>query len=265
MTDAVVTAREGRVATITLNRPGTRNALDEEVVEALVDALLAVDADEGVSCAILAGAGKGFCSGGNLPEIKALTAERGMDADAVADWYRNGIQKIPLTMNRITVPMVAAVQGHAIGAGCDLATMCDVRIAAEDAEFAESFLRVGLIPGDGGAWFLPRVVGPARAREMLFTGCRIGAAEAAEWGLVSRVVPNEALLDEARKVAAAIAAQPPVALRRAKALMRETDGAPLDASLEAAAVTQGALQQMADHHEAIDAILEKRPPVFTGR
>ncbi len=265
MTDAVVTAREGRVAIITLNRPETRNALDEEVVAALVAALEAADADPEVSCAVLAGAGKGFCSGGNLPEIKALTRERGMDAAAVAQWYRDGIHRIPLTMNRITVPVVAAVQGHAIGAGCDLATMCDIRIAAEDAEFAESFLRVGLIPGDGGAWFLPRVVGEARAREMLFTGRRIGAAEAADWGLVSRVVANDALLGEARKIARTVAAQPPVALRRAKTLFRETQGAGLAESLEAAAVLQGELQQMADHHEAIDAILERRAPVYAGR
>ena len=179
-------------------------------------------------------------------------------------WYRDGIQRIPMTMNAISLPVVAAVNGHAIGAGCDLATMCDIRIGGEDAQFAESFLKVGIIPGDGGAWFLPRVVGQARAMEMLLTGRRIKAAEAAEWGLVSRVVANDDLMAEAMKTAAAVAAQPPVALRAAKRLFRATQNMGLEDSLSAAASAQGMLQQMADHHEAIDAILEKRAPVFKG-
>ena len=142
--------------------------------------------------------------------------------------------------------------------------MCDIRIAGEDAQFAESFLRVGLIPGDGGAWFLPRVVGQARAMEMLLTGRRIGAAEAAEWGLVSRAVANDDLIGEATKMAEAVASQPPMALRAAKRLFRSTQNMSLADSLSAAASVQGALQQMEDHHEAINAILEKRRPVFRG-
>ncbi|MEO1611820.1 MAG: enoyl-CoA hydratase-related protein, partial [Pseudomonadota bacterium] len=152
MSEAVTTAREGRIAVISLNRPDTLNALSADVVEGLVAAMKAVDADDGVSCVVLTGAGRAFSSGGNLKEIKALTAEQGMDAIAVERWYRDGIQKIPMTMNALSVPVVAAVNGHAIGAGCDLATMCDIRIAGEDAQFAESFLKVGIIPGDGGAW-----------------------------------------------------------------------------------------------------------------
>ncbi|MEL6793481.1 MAG: enoyl-CoA hydratase-related protein [Pseudomonadota bacterium] len=264
MSEAVTTAREGRIAVISLNRPDTLNALSADVVEGLVAAMKAVDADDGVSCVVLTGAGRAFSSGGNLKEIKALTAEQGMDAIAVERWYRDGIQKIPMTMNALSVPVVAAVNGHAIGAGCDLATMCDIRIAGEDAQFAESFLKVGIIPGDGGAWFLPRVVGQARAMEMLLTGRRIKAPEAAEWGLVSRVVPNANLMAEAMKMAEAVAAQPPVALRAAKRLFRATQNMGLADSLAAAAAAQGMLQQMGDHHEAIDAILEKRAPVFKG-
>lgn len=264
MADAVTVERDGRIAVISLNRPDTLNALSEDVVVGLVDALNAVDADEGVSCAVLTGAGRSFSSGGNLREIKALTADQGMDAVAVERWYRDGIQRIPMTMNRVSVPIVAAVNGHAIGAGCDLATMCDIRIAGEDAQFAESFLRVGIIPGDGGAWFLPRVVGQARAMEMLLTGRRIKAPEAVEWGLVSRVVSNDELTAEAMKMAEAVAAQPPVALRAAKRLFRATQNMGLEDSLASAAATQGMLQQMVDHHEAIDAILEKRAPDFKG-
>ena len=264
MADAVTLEKDGRIARVTLNRPDTLNALSEDVVEALVAALTEVDADESVACVVLTGAGRSFSSGGNLREIKALTKDQGMDAVTVERWYRNGIQRIPLTMNTLSVPVVAAVNGHAIGAGCDLATMCDIRIAGEDAQFAESFLRVGLIPGDGGAWFLPRVVGQARAMEMLLTGRRIGAAEAAEWGLVSRAVANDDLIGEATKMAEAVASQPPMALRAAKRLFRSTQNMSLADSLSAAASVQGALQQMEDHHEAIDAILEKRPPIFRG-
>ena len=264
MTDAVTLERDGRIAVVTLNRPDTLNALSADVVEGLVAAMGEADADDGISCAVLTGAGRAFSSGGNLKEIKALTADQGMDAIAVERWYRDGIQRIPMVMNAISVPVVAAVNGHAIGAGCDLATMCDIRIGGEDAQFAESFLKVGIIPGDGGAWFLPRVVGQARAMEMLLTGRRIKAAEAAEWGLVSRVVANDALIDEAMKMATTVAAQPPVALRAAKRLFRATQNMGLEDSLASAAAAQGMLQQMADHHEAIDAILEKRAPVFEG-
>ncbi len=265
MTDAVLTERDGRIAVITLNRPETRNALATEVVDGLVAALDDAEADPGISCVVLTGAGKSFSSGGNLHEIKALTQDKKLNPVELEAWYRNGIQRIPMAMNRISVPVVAAVNGHAIGAGCDLATMADIRIAAEDAVFAESFLRVGIIPGDGGAWFLPRVIGFARASEMLLTSRRVAAAEAAEWGLVSRVVPAANLMDTAREIAGEIASQPPVALRKAKALIRATQGMSLDDGLAAAAVAQGVLQQMDDHHEAIDAILEKREPVFRGR
>ncbi|MEL7466214.1 MAG: enoyl-CoA hydratase-related protein [Pseudomonadota bacterium] len=264
MSETVTTSREGRIAVVSLNRPDTLNALSADVVEGLVAAMKAADADDGVSCVVLTGAGRAFSSGGNLKEIKALTAEQGMDAIAVERWYRDGIQKIPMTMNALSVPVVAAVNGHAIGAGCDLAAMCDIRIAGEDAQFAESFLKVGIIPGDGGAWFLPRVVGQARAMEMLLTGRRVKAPEAAEWGLVSRVVPNDDLMAEAMKMAEAVAAQPPVALRAAKRLFRATQNMGLADSLAAAAAAQGMLQQMGDHHEAIDAILEKRAPDFKG-
>ncbi len=160
---------------------------------------------------------------------------------------------------------MAAVNGHAIGAGCDLATMADIRIAGEDAQFAESFLKVGIIPGDGGAWFLPKVIGQARAAEMLFTGRRVKAAEALDWGLVSRVVPNDRLMEVAMEIAREVAGHPPAALRKAKALFRATQNMGLADSLAAAASAQGVLQQTEDHIEAIDAILEKRPPRFTGR
>ncbi|MFT6774469.1 MAG: enoyl-CoA hydratase/carnithine racemase [Paracoccaceae bacterium] len=265
MTQSVTLSHEGRIATVTLNRPDTRNALSADVVDGLVSALEACQNDPAISCIILTGAGKSFSSGGNLHEIKALTADQHMTEAELANWYQTGIQRIPMTMEAIDVPVIAAVNGHAIGAGCDLTAMADMRIAAEDAIFAESFLRVGIIPGDGGAWFLPRVVGAARANQMLYTAEGVDAATALAWGLVSSVVPNADLMAAAHAMAQKVVAQPPAAIRMAKRLMRAARTMPLDDHLKMAAGMQGELQQLADHHEAIDAILEKRKPSFQGR
>ncbi|MEM6440635.1 MAG: enoyl-CoA hydratase-related protein [Pseudomonadota bacterium] len=265
MSDAVLYDQTGRVVTLTLNRPDTRNALSADLVKALVAGLERADGDAGVSCVVIAAAGKGFSSGGNLRELKDLTKTEKRTPAQVAEWYETGIQRIPMAMRAVTVPTVAAVHGAAIGAGCDLTCMADIRIAAEDAVFAESFIRVGLIPGDGGAWFLPRVVGPARAREMLFTAAGVPAQKALDWGLVSRVVPAADLLAEAQALAAEIAALPPQALRESKKLINACEHLSLEDGLAMAREMQGRLQQLDDHHEAIDAILEKRKPSFSGR
>mgnify|MGYP003302481505 FL=1 len=191
-----------------------------------------------------------------------MTTKDQMTQAQLEDWYRFGIQKIPLTMNSIDVPVVAAVNGHAIGAGNDLCTMCDIRIAGEDAKFSESFLRIGFIPGDGGSWFLPKIIGLARAKEMILTCDVLDANKALDWGLVSKVVPNENLIVEAQQLAKKIAAQPPEASRRSKRLLRMSKNVPLQDALEMAASQQSMLQQLDDHREAIDALLEKRKPNY---
>ncbi|MEO1045602.1 MAG: enoyl-CoA hydratase-related protein [Pseudomonadota bacterium] len=256
---------DGRIATITLNRPGARNALSEEVIAALVDALDAAEADSNVSCAILTGAGDSFCSGGNIKQIRALTAEQQMSPLELEQWYRDHIQRIPRTMDAMSVPVIAAINGHAIGAGCDLACMCDIRIAADKAVFAESFLRVGIIPGDGGAWLLPRTIGMARASQMLLTGEFIDAARALDYGLVSEVLPAGDLLSRAGELAEMVVQYPPAAVRKSKRLLKDARDMSLSEHLDEAAIWQGVLQQMDDHREAIDAILEKRKPRFSGR
>jgi 2-(1,2-epoxy-1,2-dihydrophenyl)acetyl-CoA isomerase len=156
------------------------------------------------------------------------------------------------------------VKGAAIGLGCDIACMCDIRIAAESARFAVSFLRIGLVPGDGGAWFLPRIVGLSKAAEMSFTGDMLTAEQALACGLVSSIVPTERLLEEAEALAARIAAQPPQALRLSKRLLREACHGRLDDVLTLSAAFQALVQESADHGEAITAMLEKRTPIFTG-
>ena len=265
MTEPVLYEQNGRVVTLTLNKPETRNALSDDLVSDLVAKLKQADADESVSCLIITGAGKSFSSGGNLKDIRAMTQERNLSTNEIRRWYTEGIQNIPRTMQQITVPTIAAVNGHAIGAGCDLTMMCDIRIASEKAIFAESFMRVGLIPGDGGAWFLPRVIGMSRACEMSYTCDMIDAAKADKWAMVSEVVAPDQLLDTAMAMAERIAVHPPVGIRLAKKLIRDSQDMPLGPALEMAAGMQATLQQTDDHLEALDAMLENRKPEYRGR
>tara|TARA_B110000240_G_scaffold142388_1_gene157515 strand:+ start:269 stop:1066 length:798 start_codon:yes stop_codon:yes gene_type:complete len=264
MSESIIYEQDHRVVTITLNRPDTRNALSGDLIDGLIDALEKANRDKNVGCVILTGAGKSFSSGGNLQEIKNMTTKDNMSQSQLEDWYRFGIQKIPLTMNAIDVPIVAAVNGHAIGAGNDLCTMCDIRIAGEDAKFSESFLRIGIIPGDGGSWFLPKIIGLSRAAEMILTCDVLDAEKALNWGLVSQIVKNEELIIQAKKIANKIASQPPEATRRAKRLLRMSQNVSLDNALEMAASQQSILQMMDDHREALDALIEKRKPKYTN-
>lgn len=265
MSDPVLVQRDGAVVVLTLNQPETRNALtDVAMVDALVDACAMVQADATVRCVVLTGSGKAFSSGGNVKHMRDKVGTFGGDALTVRENYRRGIQRVPKAVWNLEVPIIAAVNGAAYGAGCDLTLMCDVRIASETAVFAENFVKVGIIPGDGGAWLLPKAIGLSRAAEMSFTGEPIDAATALEWGLVSRVVAPEVLMDEAMALARRIAANPPQALRMTKRLMREGMHARLESLLELAAAFQGAAHQTADHEEAVAAILEKREPSFKG-
>jgi len=266
MSEQVLYQQEGHVVTLTLNRPDIRNAIsDLEVIDALVDALARLNADSSVRVGILTGAGSAFSSGGNVKKM----GERGGLNDAqplnTRRNYTRGIQRIPLAFETLEVPMIAAVNGPAIGAGCDLACMCDIRIAGASAKFAESFVKMGLIPGDGGAWLLPRAVGYSKACEMAFTGDAIDAAEALACKLVSRVVPDGELLTAAKALALRIAANPPQAVRLAKRLLREGQHSRLDTVLEMSAAVQGMMHLTADHKEAVAAFIGKRKPNFTGQ
>jgi enoyl-CoA hydratase/carnithine racemase len=223
-----------------------------------------INKDHSVRAVIITGAGSAFSSGGNVKDMRDKKGMFGGTPNEIRDGYRNGIQRIPLAINNLEVPIIAAVNGAAIGAGCDLTMMCDMRIASEKALFAESFVKVGLIPGDGGAWFLPRVIGLSRANEMAFTGEPVTAETALAWGMVSQVVEPDKLLDAANKLALRIAANPPNALRMTKRLIKEGEHAKLDSLLEMSASLQALAHQTKDHAEAVDAIIEKRTPNFTG-
>lgn len=257
--DFVLFEQRDAIVTLTLNAPEARNALSSQAQwDAVVAACERVQADPTVKVVILTGAGSAFCAGGNVKDFRdkrGLAAGSGMD---VRDNYRRGIQRIPLAFHRLDVPTIAAVNGPAIGAGCDLACMADIRIASEKASFAESFVKLGLIPGDGGAWLLQRVVGYARAAEMSFTGELVDAQAALAMGLVSRVVPHAALLAEANALAERIAANPGQALRMTKRLMREAQTSRLDSILELSAAYQALTHGSAEHDGAVAAFLDGR-------
>ncbi|WP_425327775.1 crotonase/enoyl-CoA hydratase family protein [Pseudomonas nitroreducens] len=262
MSELLQYQQDGHVVTLTLNDPERRNPLTGNgMVEALLDALDRIHRDSSVRAVILTGAGTAFSSGGNVRDMERYAKMPNM---ALRQEYRLGIQKVPLALFNLEVPVIAAINGHAIGAGLDLACMCDIRIAAEQAKFAESFVKLGIIPGDGGAWLLPRIVGLSRASELTLTGQTIDARQALDWNLVSRVVPAAELLPCAREIAEAIAANPPHAVRLAKRLMREALHTRLDTLLEMSAAYQVLAHQSADHQEAVAAFIEKRTPVFTG-
>jgi enoyl-CoA hydratase/carnithine racemase len=266
MSELVKVERDGAIALVTLNQPEKRNPISGlEMIDALEAAMRALDADIGVRAVILTGAGSAFSSGG---DINAMVAKRSSLRDPVPAQtrrnYKAGIQRLPLLFEALEVPVIAAVNGPAIGAGCDLACMCDVRIAGESAKFAESFVKLGIVPGDGGAWLLPRIIGFAKASELALTGDLLDAAEALACGLVSRVVPDDRLVAEARVVADKIAANPPHAVRMTKRLLREATRATLANILELSAAMQALGHATADHDEAVGAFIEKRRPSFTG-
>jgi enoyl-CoA hydratase/carnithine racemase len=255
-------ARDGAILTLTMNQPQTRNALTgNTAVEEFVQVCAAITLDRSIRVVILTGAGPVFSSGGNVKDMLRYQTDD-LSPEVIREEYRQGIQRLPKALYHLDVPVIAAVNGPAIGAGMDLTCMCDIRIASEKASFAESFVKVGLVPGDGGAWLLPRAVGMSKASEMAFTGEALTAQQALACGLVSYVVPHESLMDEAYKLAAKIAANPGGILRMTKRLLREGDRNTMESLLETSASYQAIAHLSPEHHEAVRAFIEKRPPKF---
>jgi enoyl-CoA hydratase/carnithine racemase len=258
--------RQGAVAILTLNRPESLNALgapgDGDQIRAACEE---VNADPTIRAVILTGAGRAFSAGGDVKAMKNREGAFGGGGVGIRDNYRNNIHRLVRSIYGLEVPSIAAVNGAAIGLGCDVACMCDIRIASDTARFGVTFLKLGIIPGDGGAWLLPRIIGMSRASEMLFTGDLIDAKTAGAWGLVSHVVPHETLMEEAMTLAQRIAQQPPHALRLAKNLLKHGQNASYDTLMDMSAATQALAHLTEDHMEGVNALLEKRPPVFKGK
>jgi enoyl-CoA hydratase/carnithine racemase len=267
MTDSpfLLVERDDGVVTVRMDRPETRNALsDPRQMQDFVDLCADLRRDRTAKVVVLTGNGPAFCAGGNVKDMQSRGGIFAGSPYEVRNSYRDGIQRIPLALYELELPVIAAVNGAAIGAGLDLACMCDIRVAADSAIFAESFVKLGIVPGDGGAWLLPRVIGLPKASLMAFTGDSINAQKALDWGLVAQVVPAAELVSEAQALARRIAANPAHALRLTKRLLREGQHMRLDSLLELSSAYQALAHHTEDHLESVNAFLEKRPARHTG-
>jgi enoyl-CoA hydratase/carnithine racemase len=257
---------EAGVAMLTLRRDDVRNALTgTALIDDIVDTVQWANRTADVSVLVITGDGAAFSAGGNVKEMKERGGAFAGTVPEVEERYRRGIQRIPLVLHGAEMPVIAAVNGAAIGAGCDLACMCDLRIGSTRAMFGETFVNLGIIPGDGGAWFLQRLIGYQRAAELTFTGRVVKAEEAKAIGILLEVVEPERLIARTLEIAGAIAEKPPQALRYAKRLMKVAQRMELADFLDLCAVFQGVCHNTDDHLEAVSAFLEKRSPGFKGR
>ncbi len=257
--------KSGHTATITLDREAARNAYSSEMITSLEQAFDAAEHDADVRVVILTGAGNAFSAGG---DVKAMLDKTGMFAGEPFELrgrYLDGIHRVPRRIARFDKPLIAAVNGPAIGAGLDLACMADIRIAAQGARFGSTFVKLGIVPGDGGAFLLSRVVGFPRALELMLSGRLIDTNEAERIGLVHEVVAPTDLMQAARNKAAQIAENGPIAVRLTKAACYQAQHMTLDAALTLAATYQGIAQNSHDHLEGVRAMLDKRAPDFKAR
>jgi enoyl-CoA hydratase/carnithine racemase len=264
LTDATLEL-ENRVATLTFRRDDVRNALTgTSLIDDIVQAAAWVNLNREVSVLIITGEGKAFSSGGNVKEMREKQGIFGGAAAEVQEQYRQGIQRIPMAMHEIEVPTIAAINGAAIGAGFDLCNMCDIRLGCPGTLLGETFINLGIIPGDGGAWFLQRVAGYQRAAELTLTGRLIQAEEALEYGILMELLDTDQLMPRAREIAGEIAAKPPRTVRMTKRLLKAAQRLELRDLLDMSASLQAISHQMDDHREALEAFLDKREPTFKG-
>ncbi len=253
------------ILTLTLNRPEASNAFHLPMIEELVSTLDWADQNSDIRVIMITGAGKNFCAGG---DIKAMADKKEMfagESDELRRRYQHGIQRIPQMMEKIQKPVIAVVNGAAIGAGCDFAAMADMRLGCEFTKMGETFSKLALVPGDGGTYFLPRVVGYTKAMEMFLTGRIYNSDECKQMGLLNALVPAELLMNTARKMAESIAANSPIAVQMTKKALRISYLKDLQTSLDLLAAYQGITQRTEDHFEALSAFNEKRAPEFKGQ
>ncbi|MEH6824109.1 MAG: enoyl-CoA hydratase-related protein [Motiliproteus sp.] len=255
LTDALLTL-ENRIATLTLNRHDLRNALTgTQLIDDIIATAEWVNRCDDVSVLVLTGAGSAFSAGGNIHDMANRGGDFAGDVAECAERYRRGIQRIPLALQAVEVPIIAAVNGAAIGAGFDLANLADIRIASSKAKFGETFLNLGIIPGDGGAWLMQRLIGYQRAFELTLTGRVIDAAEAKELGIVMTVTAPEDLLPEVQQLALRIASQPPKATRLTKRLMKMAQKMELKEFLDLSACFQGMCHNEPEHLTAVNQMI----------
>lgn len=248
----VLTCDQHGIATLILNQPERRNAFDAAMIDCWHGALCEALRNPGVRVIVLTGAGRSFCAGGDLDEVSRF---RSLDSLGRKNFLWEHVHKIALALDRADKPVIAAVNGAATGAGCDMALMCDLRIAARSAVFSESYIRLGLIAGDAGAYFLPRLIGTARALELFWTGREVRTDEAERIGLVNRVVDDDELMPAAYELAREIAAQPVHAVRFFKRAVYQSQNLPLVTHLDMVSSHMAVLEDTQDHGEALEALL----------
>ncbi|WP_243374843.1 enoyl-CoA hydratase-related protein [Geotalea sp. SG265] len=257
---------DGRIAVLTFQRNDVRNALTgTALIDDIVRTVNWANREPGVSVLVITGEGKAFSSGGNVKEMQSRSGSFSGSPMEIQDNYRRGIQQIPLVLHQAEMPVIAAVNGPAIGAGFDLTCMCDIRIASTRAQVGEAFINLGITPGDGGAWFMQRLIGYQRAAELTFTGRIVKADEALRLGIFLEVVEPEALMLRALELAGEIAAKPPLTLRLTKRMMKLAQRSELPDFLDLCACFQTIAHHTDDHLEAVNAFLEKRPPSYKGK
>lgn len=254
--------KKQHVLWIWLNRPEASNAYSISMVGDLPHALDEANRDRDVRVIVIAGKGKNFCAGGDVKSMRDKTGMFAGESNELRERYMDGIQSIPHTLSRLRKPVIVMAHGAAVGAGCDLVAMADLRIASQEASFAETFAKVGLVPGDGGAWFMIRAVGHSKATEMFFTGQTYSAAQAQSMGLVHQVVSSDQLENTVQEAAERLASLPPIALQLTKKSLQNAYESSLAQHLDVVAAYQGITQRSSDHFEAIGQLLEKRTGVF---
>ena len=261
MSDSVLTTVDNRVATIRLNRPEKLNAFDDEMLKNLTGAIDECEANDDVRAVVLTGNGRGFSAGG---DVTAMGADADNRAMTTKKHVTNAIQAFPKRMATFDKPIIAAVNGPAAGGGMDLALACDIRTAGKSAKFVESYAKIGLLPGGGGAYFLPRIVGTAKALELLLTAEFIDAEQAKEIGLVNHVFEDADLLEKTQAIAQRMAELPPYSVTKIKRTVYQSLQTDLFSALELVGSHIATAKSSSDHAEAIAAFREKRKGNYTG-
>lgn len=262
--ETVILKKEGHIATITMNRPEMMNALNIQMLQEMVAAIDEIARNDDVRVVVLTGAGRVFCSGADISEGGKASGLSGTPVEMHHN-VRNSYQKVALGLQRLDKPTIAMVNGAAVGAGCDFAFACDMRVGSEKARFRNGFVRVGLIPGGGGTWLYTRLMGLGRGLEFLFTGDFLEAEEAEHIGVLNKIVPAEDLERETMELAQKIANNPPLAVQMSKMMAYKALDSDLEAALEQAAACQALALSSEDHREGVNAFIEKREAQFKGR
>lgn len=259
MSDAILTEVDAatNVATLTLNKPDKLNAFDEELVDEWADALERLGADRSVHAIVVTGAGRAFCAGGDLSTLAADSGSLARKA-----FLRDHVHRVQKALQRVEQPTIAMINGAAMGAGLDMALLCDLRVAADEAKLGEAYINLGLVPGDGGAWLLNKLVGPSRALELLWTGRVLTGAEAAEWGLVNRSVPRDELATATYELAERLAAGPQLAQRLIKKAVYSADALPRDTHYDMVSSFMALAQSSDDFKGAVETAQRGEKPEF---